>query len=78
MSGESRPSARTLSQVFMKGKDGMGSIRNRTAIATFFGKKTLKKKFWCAPFGYLLMNTPGLGAGIDPGMALTPYPSSNG
>jgi hypothetical protein len=38
MSGESRPSARTLSQVFMKGKDGMGSIRNRTAIATFFGK----------------------------------------
>jgi len=40
MSGESRPSARTLSQVFMKGKDGMGSIRNRTAIATFFGKKT--------------------------------------
>jgi len=21
------------------------------------------------------MNTPGLGAGIDPGMALTPYPS---
>ena len=38
MSGESRPSARTLSQVFMKGKDGMASIRNRTAIATFFGK----------------------------------------
>jgi dual oxidase len=38
MSGDSRPSARTLSQIFMKGKDGMGSLRNRTGIATFFGK----------------------------------------
>jgi len=37
-----------------------------------------------APFGYLyflsfqLLNEPGLGAGIDPGMALTPLPSSIG
>jgi dual oxidase len=38
MSGDNRPSARTISQVFMKGKDGMGSLRNRTGIATFFGK----------------------------------------
>jgi len=47
----------------------------------------LKKKliiFWCAPFGYQyflsfrLLNEPGLGAGIDPGMALTPFPSSIG
>jgi len=42
----------------------------------------LKKKFWCASFGYLcflsfqLLNEPGLGAGIYPGMALTPFPSS--
>jgi len=40
--------------------------------------------FWCAPFGYLyflsfqLLNEPGLGVGIDPGMALTPFPSSIG
>jgi len=40
--------------------------------------------FWCAPFGYLyflsfqLLNEPGLGAGIDAGMALTPLPSSIG
>jgi hypothetical protein len=39
---------------------------------------------WCAPFGYLyflsfqLLNEPGLGVGIDPGMALTPFPSSIG
>jgi hypothetical protein len=38
--------------------------------------------FWCTPFGYLyflsfqLLNEPGLGAGIDPGMALTPLPFS--
>jgi len=39
--------------------------------------------FWCAPFGYLYflsfqLNEPGLGAEIDPGMALIPYPSSIG
>jgi len=39
--------------------------------------------FWCAPFGYLYflsfqLNEPGLGAGIDPGIALTLYPSSIG
>jgi len=44
----------------------------------------LKIFFWCAPFGYLyfhsyqLLYEPGLGAGIDPGMALTPFPSSIG
>jgi len=41
-------------------------------------------KFWCAPFGYQyflsfqLLNEPGLGAGIDPGMALAPFPLSIG
>ncbi len=38
--------------------------------------------FWCAPFGYLYFlifyNEPELGVGIDPGMALSPLPSSNG
>jgi len=40
--------------------------------------------FWCAPFGCLyflsfqLLNEPELGVGIDPGMALTPFPSSIG
>ena len=40
--------------------------------------------FWCAPFGYLyflsflILIEPGLGAGIDPGMGLTPLPSSIG
>jgi len=40
--------------------------------------------FLCAPFGDLyflsfqLLNEPGLGAGIDPGMALTPLPSTIG
>ncbi len=40
--------------------------------------------FWWAPFGCLyflsfkLLNEPELGAGIDPGMSLTPLPSSIG
>ena len=40
--------------------------------------------FWCTPFGclyflsFLILNEPGLDAGIDPGMALTPLPSSIG
>ena len=38
MSGHGRPSPRTLSQAFMKGQEGMGSVTNRTALATFFGK----------------------------------------
>ena len=38
MSGEGRPSPRNLSQAFMKGPEGLPSLRNRTGIATFFGK----------------------------------------
>jgi len=38
--------------------------------------------FWCAPFGYLYFlffyNEKELGVEIDPGMALTPLPSSIG
>jgi len=48
-------------------------------VGSFF-----KLFFWCAPFGYLyflsfqLLNEPRLGAGIHPGMALTPLLSSIG
>ncbi|XP_073969944.1 dual oxidase isoform X3 [Rhodnius prolixus] len=38
MSGEDRPSARRISQLFMKGSDGLPSIRNRTALLAFFGQ----------------------------------------
>ena len=38
MSGENRPSPRQLSQAFMKGFDGLGSLKNRTALQTFFGQ----------------------------------------
>ena len=34
----SRPSPRDLSQAFMKGADGLGSLKNRTAMQTFFGQ----------------------------------------
>ncbi len=49
-----------------------------------FVPSSLKRIFWYAQFGYLyfvsfqLLNEPGLVAGIDPGMALTPFPSSIG
>jgi hypothetical protein len=41
----------------------------------------LKLFFWFAPFGnlyfsYFSMNEPELGAGINPGMAFNPFPSS--
>ena len=38
MSGGNRPSPRNLSQAFMRGADGLGSLRNRTAMQTFFGQ----------------------------------------
>lgn len=38
MAGEDRPSARNLSTTFMKGKDGLPSLSNRTALLAFFGK----------------------------------------
>lgn len=38
MAGQNRPSPRKLSQIFMRGQDGMGSMRNRTAILAFFGE----------------------------------------
>ena len=38
MAGQDRPSPRKLSQIFMKGKDGLPSSKNRTALLVFFGK----------------------------------------
>jgi hypothetical protein len=58
---------------------GIASNEMSSKKITFF-----KYFFWCAPFGYLyflyfiILNEPGLDAGIDPGMVLTPLPSSIG
>ena len=38
MAGQDRPSPRFLSEMFMKGTEGMGSTKNRTAMLAFFGK----------------------------------------
>lgn len=38
LSGMDRPSPRTLSKLFMKGSDGLGSMTNRTALLAFFGQ----------------------------------------
>uniref|UniRef100_T1GFW4 Dual oxidase n=1 Tax=Megaselia scalaris TaxID=36166 RepID=T1GFW4_MEGSC len=38
MAGMSRPSSRRLSRLFMRGKDGLGSKNNRTALLAFFGQ----------------------------------------
>ena len=40
MAGEDRPSPRFLSQVVMKGEDGLPSSRNLTTIFAFFGEYT--------------------------------------
>lgn len=38
LAGQDRPSPRTLSQALLKGRDGMASERNRTAMLAFFGQ----------------------------------------
>ncbi|XP_072392840.1 dual oxidase [Diabrotica undecimpunctata] len=38
LSGQDRPSPRKLSRLFMKGLDGLGSMKNRTALLAFFGQ----------------------------------------
>ncbi|CAL1263202.1 unnamed protein product [Larinioides sclopetarius] len=38
LAGEDRPSPRTLSQALMRGDDGLPSLRNLTALFTFFGQ----------------------------------------
>jgi len=42
MSGQDRPSPRKLSSLFMKGSDGLSSLKNRTAILAFFGTQNNK------------------------------------
>jgi len=44
LAGQDRPSPRKLSRIFMKGEDGLGSSRNRTALLAFFGKLHLREK----------------------------------
>jgi len=58
---------------------------NKSAIKIMVTRniKDFNFVFGCAPFGYLYfisfqLNEPGLGAGIDPGIALTLFPSSIG
>ncbi|KAK5639843.1 hypothetical protein RI129_010654 [Pyrocoelia pectoralis] len=38
LAGQNRPSPRRLSQLFMKGSDGLGSMYNRTAMLAYFGQ----------------------------------------
>jgi dual oxidase len=47
LAGQDRPSPRKLSQIFMKGEDGLGSSRNRTALLAFFGKLYFHKVEEC-------------------------------
>ena len=41
MGGLNRPNPRKLSELFMKGPDGLGSVMNRTALFAFFGTSFL-------------------------------------
>lgn len=38
LAGQNRPSPRKLSQLFMKGEDGLASELNKTAMLAFFGQ----------------------------------------
>jgi len=40
LAGQHRPSPRILSQMFMKGEEGLPSVHNRTALLAFFGEPT--------------------------------------
>jgi len=42
MSGQDRPSPRKLSSLFMKGSEGLPSLKNRTAILAFFGTQNTR------------------------------------
>lgn len=46
LAGKDRPSPRKLSQIFMKGEDGLSSAKNRTAMFAFFGKLILWSPFY--------------------------------
>ena len=51
MAGSNRPNPRKLSQALMKGVDGLGSLRNRTALLAFFGQVTCI--FMCVDYAKL-------------------------
>lgn len=38
MAGTNRPSPRRLSKLFMRGQDGLSSMKNRSGILAFFGE----------------------------------------
>lgn len=51
LAGQHRPSPRVLSQLFMKGEEGLPSMYNRTALLAFFGKlNPLLAKIYCLHF----------------------------
>ncbi len=68
----------------LKNRDRYGYLSHEAKNCSWFASSTLKKNiFLCVPFGYLYFliffyNEPEFGVGIDPGMALTPLPSSIG
>jgi hypothetical protein len=39
-----RPSPRELSEVFLKGNDGVGSVKNRTGLLAFFGQVCMPRE----------------------------------
>lgn len=41
--GSSRPPALTVSELFMKGQDGIASLANRTVLTTFFGQMVVQE-----------------------------------
>ena len=47
IAGMNRPNPRKLSELFMKGPDGLGSVMNRTALFAFFGKLSLEQFRHC-------------------------------
>lgn len=53
MAGQNRPSPRTLSQLFMRGQDGMGSVQNRTALLAFFGKRLQSNFIYDKAFSFM-------------------------
>ena len=72
MAETNRPSPRQLSEAFMKGSDGQGSVRNRTTMLAFFGQvrsswasvpilseTVFKRHCHCRTAPHSIMRTPG-------------------
>ena len=56
-----RPSPRSLSEAFMKGSDGHGSVRNRTTMLAFFGQVSRDSYFLtcCCPQQNIMTDSTG-------------------